>query len=122
PNSTTDENSRTTSYSYDDLLRLTSTSYPDGGSSSTTYTSATVRDIDTALTGSTSRQDQISLDGLGRAVTNSLVNDPDGQTYVTTSYDSLGRIATVTNPHRNTSTGSDTYTYDALNRVTQVAH
>src|SRR5581483_12503931 len=107
PNSTTDENSRTTSYSYDDLLRLTNVSYPDGGSSSTTYTSATVRDIYTALTGSTSRQDQISLDGLGRAVTNSLVSDPDGQTYVTTSYYSLGRIASVTNPYRGSSSGGD---------------
>ena len=122
PNSTTDENSRTTSYSYDDLLRLTNVSYPDGGSSSTTYTSATVRDIYTALTGSTSRQDQISLDGLGRAVTNSLVSDPDGQTYVATSYDSLGRIASVTNPYRGSSSGGDTYTYDALNRGISLTH
>ena len=122
PSSTTDENSQTTTYTYDNMLRLTNTSYPDGGAVSTTYTSATVRDIYTNLFGTTQRHDQLDLDGMGRTSISSLVNDPEGQTYVTTSYDSAGRTLTVTNPYRTTSTGSDTYSYDALYRMTEIEH
>ena len=48
----------------------------------------------------------------------SLVNDPDGQTFVDTTYDVLGRVSTVSNPVRGTPGPSDitTYNYDALNR------
>jgi YD repeat-containing protein len=89
-----DPNGRTTSYSYDtthNFWRLSGTTFPDGGSVSTTYTSPTELDSSTAVTGSLTRNDQIVLDGLGRVTTTSLVNDPDGQTYVGTQYDSLGR-------------------------------
>jgi len=123
--SATDANSETTSYSYDttnNIWRLAGISFPDGGSTSITYTSATQHDSYTAVTSSLSRHDQLDLDGLGRVITSSLVNDPDGQTYVATSYDSEGRPSTVSNPYRTSSTGGDTYTYDALNRVTKVTH
>ncbi len=48
----------------------------DGGSVTTTYTSATQRDISTALTATSNRQDQIILDGLGRVIRKTLVSDP----------------------------------------------
>jgi len=123
--SATDQNGRTTSYTYDSLFRVTQTSYPDGGSVTTNYTSATVRDIYTAIVGGTSRHDQITLDGLGRTITESLASDPSGAVKVGTTYDSLGRVSTVSNPYRSLSDptyGKDTYSYDALGRVTAVSH
>jgi RHS repeat-associated protein len=121
----TDPNSQPTSYSYDtthNFWRLAATSFPDGGSTSTIYTNPTELDRYTAVTSSLTRHDLLDLDGLGRVETSSLVNDPDGQTYVSTSYDFLGRLSTVSNPYRGSSSGGDTYAYDALNRVTQVTH
>jgi RHS repeat-associated protein len=64
-----------------------------------------------------------SLDSLDRPVQSVLVSDPDGVTTVATTYDSTGRVASVTNPYR--STGDPTYgisapTYDGLDRPTQV--
>jgi hypothetical protein len=44
--------------------------------------------------------------------------------YKTTSYDTSGRVSSVTNPYRYTTDatyGSTSYTYDGLNRVTQTA-
>ena len=124
PNSVSDVNGNATTFGYDNMVRLTSTSFPDGGSVSTTYTSATLRDIYTAITGSLTRHDQVGLDGLGRVTSNILVNDPDGQTDVNTTYgyDSTGQTVLAGNPYRTSSTGGDTYQYDALNRVNQVTH
>ena len=122
PTRTTDANGQETTFGYDNINRLTSISYPDGGSVGTTYTSPNQTDIETAITSSLSRHDQLILDGLGRVSTQSLVSDPDGQTDVTTSYDALGRVLSTSNPHRTSSTGGDTYGYDALSRVTSVTH
>ena len=123
--SVTDENSQPTTYSYDtahNFWRLAGTSFPDGGSVTTTYASPTEIGASTKVTSSLTRQDQIDLDGLGRVATTSLVNDPDGQTYVDTHYDSSGRVHTASNPYRVSSGGGETYAYDALNRVASVKH
>jgi RHS repeat-associated protein len=123
--SVTDPNGRTTNHSYDathNFWRLAGTTFPDGGSIATTYTSPTELDYSTAVTGSLTRSDQIVMDGLGRVTTSSLVNDPDGRTYVETHYDSVGRLYTVSNPYRVSSGGGETYAYDMLNRVTSVQH
>jgi len=117
-------NNQATAYSYDtthNLWRVAETSFPNGGSTTTAHTSTTQTDVETAITSSTSRHDQLDLDGLGRVLTSALVSDPDGETYVTTSYDALGRTSTVSNPYRTSSVGN-TYAYDALNRVTKVTH
>jgi YD repeat-containing protein len=48
-----------------------------------------------------------------------LATDPDGVTTVTTTYDKLGRVASVTNPDRSGSpptNGTTLYSYDVLNR------
>jgi RHS repeat-associated protein len=123
--STTDLNGRTTSYTYDSLFRVTQTSYPDGGSVTTNYTSATVRHVYTAISGGNTRHDQITLDGLGRTLTNSLASDPSGATQVDTTYNSVGRVSTVSNPYRSLNDptyGKDTFTYDALGRTSAVSH
>ncbi len=120
--SSTDPNNQATSFSYDNMKRPTRTGFPDGGSVTTTYTSATQRDISTALTATSSRQDQIVLDGLGRVIRKTLVSDPAGADLVDTSYDSSGRVASVSNPYRTSSTGGESYGYDGLNRTTSVTH
>jgi YD repeat-containing protein len=120
--STTDASGNTTSFSYDNMNRLLQTSYPDGGLSQTQYTSATVRDLCTLISGSVTgfctagsgslaRHDQTVLDALGRTIYQDLVSDPSGETYVSTTYDSLGRTSTKSNPYRSTSDptyGNDT--------------
>jgi len=123
PSSATGVNGRSTSFSYDSMVRPTGTSYPDGGAVGTTYTNSTQTDVETAVTSSITRHDQLDFDGLGRVVTTALVNDPDGETTVATGYDASGRLASLSNPYRGAnSPGGDTYTYDALNRRTRVTH
>jgi len=62
------------------------------------------------------------LDTLGRPTNTYLVNDPDGQTSAQTTYDTSSRVASATLPYRGSVNGQDTFTYDGLNRVTQVSH
>ena len=133
--STSDFNTNYITLSYDNMNRLVQASYPDGGVSNIQYTSATVIDTCTLISGSLSgclpgsgsvfRHDQTVLDGLGRTIHQDLVSDPAGETYVDTAHDSLGRMYTKSNPYRSTSDptyGLDTYSYDALNRQTKIAH
>jgi len=75
--------------------------------------------------GSLVRHDETVLDSLGRAIHQDLVSDPSGETNVDTTYDSLGRTYTKSNPYRSTSDptyGNDAYSYDALNRITKTTH
>ena len=63
------------------------------------------------------------IDGLGRPIKSQLTSDPDGITYTDTTYDALGRKASVTNPYRSASDatyGTTQYSYDPLGRVTTV--
>ena len=124
PSSTTDANGHPTTYSYDLMVRPTGVVYPDEGGVTIGYTSANVRDIYTNIFGSTQRHDQFDLNTLGNVDEYALVNDPDpsGETKVLATYDKLSRQASVTNPYRGSSGGGDSYTYDALNRVTMVTH
>jgi RHS repeat-associated protein len=121
----TDENGQQTKYFYNDSLRrLTETDFPDGGQTTLSYN-------DTAPSPSvtTSRKMNITgqlitsisvMDGLGHVLQTQLTSDPDGATYVDTTYDALGRAHTVSNPHRSSALptdGTTTYLYDALGRV-----
>jgi RHS repeat-associated protein len=133
--SSTDENGQITNYSYvnpstgvaDPFWRQTQVIYPDGGSSTTTYSTGTSLpwniSTSTAITSGTNLNNTTIYDGLGRATQTQLTSDPDGTDYVDTTYDSVGRKATVSNPHRSASSPTDgitTYSYDALDRVTSV--
>jgi YD repeat-containing protein len=64
-------------------------------------------------------------DGLMRPVTSELTSDPAGADIVTTNYDALSRVATVTNPYRTTSDstyGVTIYGYDAVGRKVIEVH
>jgi len=139
PNGTT----ATTYYHfYDSMNRPTSTIPPpvNGGSNKgwtyKVYPSASETQIDTgtgitstslsiSCTGSAGdcRHDTALLDNMGRISSQILVSDPDGQTTVGTSYDSNGRVYSVTNPYRSGSSptdGTEYYAYDGLGRKIQV--
>jgi RHS repeat-associated protein len=120
----TDENSKTTTYKYNDSLdRPTETDYPDNGQTTLAYNDSefspsvtTTKLITTSLSESTTAV----ADGMGHVVQIELVSDPDGATYTATTYDGLGRKYTETNPYRSVSDptyGITTYVYDALSRT-----
>jgi len=122
----TDENGNSTQYKYNDVfLRLTETDSPDGGQSFLAYT-----DTPGALsvqktvkqTAGTNIVSYSYLDGLGHIKQTRQV-DPQGDDFVDTTYDGLGRVSTVSNPHRLSSLPTDGITttqYDALGRVNLV--
>ncbi|MGA8492837.1 MAG: hypothetical protein WB711_20615, partial [Terriglobales bacterium] len=128
-----DVNGNTTTYSYtangaDPLYRIKEVIPPI--ESPTTYTYHTGSLPWYAATtqlvwGSSYAYHQVNLDGLGRAV-GTTDTDPNSSTnyrYVTTTYNNLGQIASVTNPYFTTSDltyGSTVYSYDALGRVADV--
>jgi RHS repeat-associated protein len=125
-----DENNQLTSYAYDSMFRQTSVIYPDGGQTTTCYTdeggsgcvqSGPPYQIVTTRTASPS-PNQIRttvFDGLGRVVQTQL-NSDNATDYVDTTYDAVGRVHSVSNPHRSGSSSTDgttSYIYDALARV-----
>ncbi len=107
----TDENgSNSYLHFLDSLDRLTHVYVPAGGWTLRQYSSATQRDIYTGLTDTTAssactgcRHDQVMLDALGRVSSNILASDSAGADHVDTTYDSSGRVSTVSSPYRSTS-------------------
>jgi RHS repeat-associated protein len=122
----TDQNSQTTSFSYDNMRRETEIDYPDTGQINYTYTDTTPNPyviFTQKITSGMNFTEQGTVDGLGRLTQTQLTSDPEGTDYTYTTYDSLGRVSTVSNAYRSTSDstyGGTTYNYDALNRSTAV--
>ncbi len=128
-----DANTQTTTFTYDLLSRLTQTTYPPDSTglipqTNITYNESTVPLSVTTTKKITSTSNLVTIvvvDGLGRVTRTELTSDPQGTDYVDTTYDPLGRRATVTNPYRSTGSSTDgftAYTYDPLGRVIQVTH
>jgi RHS repeat-associated protein len=120
----TDQNGNVSNYTYDEMRRVTSASYPDGGHTAFNYPNPNTveqqRLQDSAA--GTIVDKLVYFDGLGRQK-QTQERDPLGDVFTETTYDPLGRTATVTNPHRVTGSptdGSSTTTYDALGRVLTV--
>jgi len=130
----TDVNNQKTSYSYNDpMLRLTGISHPGGDHNLATSIGYSYPDANTVVRTevlNTSPQqiiqtDTTRYDGLGRE-TQAQHSDAEGDVYVDTTYDGLGRKYTETTPYRSTSDtqfyGKTTYSYDAFGRITQIQH
>jgi RHS repeat-associated protein len=122
-----DQNKQKTTYTYNDpLRRLTQTKFPDFGQTSVSYNDAGPNPSVVTTTTITSSMNLIStvvMDGMGHAVQTQLNSDPAGVDFTDTTYDGLGRIRSVNNPHRGTGLPTDGVTqnrYDSLNRITDV--
>ncbi len=121
--SATDLNGRASTFSYDSMSRLRGATFPDGGSGTITRQETSFpfsTTLSKTITASLLLTNVAVFDGFGRVKQTQLTSDPDGTTYVDTTYDGLGRTATVSNPHRSASSptdGTTTTIYDALRRV-----
>jgi YD repeat-containing protein len=137
--STTDPNSLTSWSVYDLLGRLVQAHAPDGGLISNCFTDVggtgcqqaaapPLKHVKTtSINGTVNEVTTAVFDGLGRLSQTQLNSDPQGIVYTDTSYDLLSRIAIVSNPYRSgtdstTSTGTTSYSYDALGRKTKVTY
>jgi YD repeat-containing protein len=112
---------KSTTYTYDDLGRLKTIVYPDGGQTNATYLNPTTVEIkDLQDSASNLWIDRYKyFDGLLRPKQSRIV-DPEGDVLSETTYDELGRESTVSNPHRGVAAptdGTSTKHYDALGRV-----
>ena len=112
-----------TGYMYDSMKNIKSVSYPDQGLVTIDYhgyanpvnaTTTTTADPDSPIVRST------LYDALGRVGTQTLANTA----VVVTTYDLLGRVSSVTDPHFTTDSGygSTVYGYDALSRTKSITH
>lgn len=132
--SSTDPNNEVTNLSYDLMDRLVQTTFPDAGQTSSCFSEVSGGSCYSSvfplkvvssqkITSSVSKVSTAVLDGLARVTQTQLNSDPDGVTYVDTTYDSVERKATVSNPYRSTGDttyGITTYNYDPLDRVTKL--
>jgi RHS repeat-associated protein len=120
----TDENGQPYTYTYDSLmLRLTQGNHPDGGITKFFYPDPNTVERQRLITGTTYDDFKVKFDGLGRPYQTQQLT-PDCQSYikVDTTYDTLGRAKTVSNPYCLTSEatyGITTSDYDALSRTTK---
>ncbi len=123
--STTDPNNLVTSYSYDSMWRVASVTRPDGGGDTITHQESSfpfTATLNTKLNTTITKSETNVFDGLGRVTQYQLTSDPQGTDFTDTTYDALGRVSTVSNPHRTCGTdttsscGITSYVYDALNR------
>jgi RHS repeat-associated protein len=119
-----DANGNTSTYSYDSVLRLTQIQLPPDTSGNVAVTSFkypnanTVQRFEGITAGLTDELDA-NFDGLGRRSTT--VHVTAQRSTVATVYDSMGRVASVSNPYvPGVSTpGSVQFQYDPLGRVVQ---
>jgi YD repeat-containing protein len=109
-----------TTFQHDYFGRLTQRKLPDSGETDIVYNDVPPVS-NTTTTKINSTQSVVTtkvFDGLNR-LTQTQLADPQGTVFVDTAYDLLGRVSTVSNPHRTSGSptdGTTTYNYDALSR------
>ena len=116
-----------TTYTYDAMNRTLTVSVADGGLTTNSYTDSVPPIISQTrrIDGATSLRMRPNSTAWAGWCSTELTSDPDGTDYVDTTYDLLGRVHCVSNPHRSGSLPSDGNTctdYDVLNRVITVTH
>ncbi len=118
----TDENLKTTSFTYDTMRRLTSVTRPDSTQITATYddTNNTVR-LRYPVQGTDTLNLTTTYDGLGRQI-KSQVSDTASNSYsiVETQYDSLGNPYRVSTPHNATAQYWTETRFDGLGRSTKI--
>jgi RHS repeat-associated protein len=113
-------------FTYDSMNRILSEKRGDGGQDTFSYNVTSpplTMTRNTLIASGVQMVNTTKLDGLGRASQTQLNSDPEGTDFVDTTYDGLGRKATVSNPYRSTSDGTFgaiQFTYDGLDRVTKL--
>jgi len=121
----TDENSKVTSYAYADpghMNRLTSITRPDNAQITYTYDDTNrIVTVTSPITSTSAVKQATTFDGLGRTSTAS-VQDSSNNTYsiVQTQYDVMGRANKTSNPYTGSPTYYTTTAFDALGRPTLV--
>jgi RHS repeat-associated protein len=116
--SATDLNNLPTTYSYDSMFRLSQVNGPEGSQGTLTRQESASPFSTTLTTKINSTQNLVKtnvLDGLGR-----LKQSQFNSTFTDTTYDGLGRVHSVSNPHLTGSSSTDgttTYVYDPLDRT-----
>jgi YD repeat-containing protein len=126
--SATDANGQITQYSHDNMGRVTNIRQPAqivNGSAINGGSSVIYNDVPPVSIQLTTRQDSTTsitsvklFDGLARPI-GSQLSDPQGNIITSTTYDSFGRVSTVSNPYRSTSDptyGITQTLYDVLGR------
>jgi RHS repeat-associated protein len=118
--SSTDQNNQTSTYQYDNMLRLTQGNLPDGGQTLLTYPDPVTITRQRLLTSGVYETSTAKFDGLGRSIQDQAVTpECSSNVKTTTTYDAAGRAATVSNPYCLTSEstyGTTQSQYDALSR------
>lgn len=128
--STTDPNNLQTTYSYDSMLRLSQVNRPDGGQDTITHQETSFPfsvTLTSKINSSLSKVQTNVFDGVGQVTQTQLTSDPQGTVFTDTTYDALGRIASVSNPYRSgtdvtSSPGTTTYGYDAISRKITITY
>ena len=118
----TNQNGNSSTYLYDNIARITSGSFADGGQLVFNYPDANTVEKKQLQSAGTWIDQFVYFDGLGRKKQTQL-KDPEGDDFTDTTYDAMGRVAVVTNPHRSTSSSTDgttTTAYDAFGRVASI--
>ncbi len=132
PTGTTDANGQESKVtSYDEMLRPTEAQYPDGGETALSYTPTTLT-TNVYQTASTYSTSEIQYDTYGRSSRSILTNGQSTNPYYQQDqcYDGNGNVSFVSYTYQSTgltaskvcSGAGDTYSYDALGRVTKVLH
>jgi RHS repeat-associated protein len=118
-----------TQYTYDEMDRVLTITYPDGGRTTNAYNDAFPDTVTTtvAINSTVNKTTVLAKDALGRERLTTLTSDPDGATYTRISYDAMGRKYQEWNPTRcdpdtasscsgETTFGYTTHEYDPLSR------
>jgi RHS repeat-associated protein len=131
PVNTWDQNNQQTTFTYDLLLRPLQTNFPDGGQSNISYQSTTQTLVQNKIDSTRSTSSYTQVDSYGRLSRTALANGEstpyDQQDFC---YDSNGRLQFQSYPYQGSGFGQakvcsgagDSFSYDALGRITQLTH
>ncbi len=119
--STTDENNKVTSFSYDTLKRLIDIQRPDNAHITYNYDDAARKiAVNTPIQGTDVLTQTTEHDGLARAVKRTVSGGLATYSVVETQYDVLGQPYKQSNPHNSTAQYWTETRFDALGRPTMV--